>query len=162
MSKMQWQIFFPLTAIFVMVLNENKLFAFAAPLLFQDSLSNFSLSKTLLADIPLEVNKQNQAIELFHQLNLTPEQKHQITKIHRKYHQQLRKKHNTLAFLQRQLSDMIVGTETAELLRSKNAQLAIVRQEIDTLRFESMLATREILTLQQRQKFRDLVQLRLK
>ncbi|MEL6911717.1 MAG: hypothetical protein AAFO85_16140, partial [Cyanobacteria bacterium J06598_4] len=56
-----------------------------------------------------------------------------------------------------QLSDMMVGTESVELLRAKNHQLNTLRQEIGSLRFESMLATREILTPQQRQKFRELV-----
>ncbi|MEM7760985.1 MAG: hypothetical protein AAF298_23070, partial [Cyanobacteria bacterium P01_A01_bin.40] len=54
-------------------------------------------------------------------------------------------------------SDMMVGTEPVELLRAKNQQLNNLRQEIGALRFESMLATREILTPQQREKFRDLV-----
>lgn len=162
MSKMQRQIFFPLIAILVMVLNGNTLFAFAAPSSSQSNLSNFSSSKTIFEDISLKPNQQNQTINFFQQLNLTPEQQDQIVKIHRKYDRQLRKKRNTLYILQQQLSDMMVGTETADLVRSKNNQLVIVRQEIDTLKFESMLATREILTLQQRRKFRDLVLPRLK
>lgn len=154
---MHWQSLFSLTAISVLMLNSTKQLATAVPLSFPDSYLNFSVSKILLADNSLAINKQNQTTDLFQQLNLTSEQKQKINQIHRKYQQQLRKKRHTLTVLQQQLSNMMVGTETEKLLRSKNRQLTKIRHEISTLRFESMLATREILTLQQRQKFRDLV-----
>ena len=94
---------------------------------------------------------------LFQQLDLTSEQQQRIEKIHLQYKRQIRKKKAELTRLQQQLSDMMVGTEPVKLLRTKNQQLSILRQEIGALRFESMLATREILTPQQRQKFRELV-----
>ena len=103
-------------------------------------------------------SSQQQQISLFQQLDLTPEQQQQIKQIHRRYGQQMLKKRQTISRLQQQLSDMMVGTAPIESLRAKNQQLNVLRQEMGTLRFESMLATREILTLQQRQKFRDLVQ----
>lgn len=98
-----------------------------------------------------------QKVSLFQQLNLTGEQQQKIKQIHLRYRQQVAKKKQRIDRLQQQLSDMMVGTETVELLRAKNHELNIVRQELGSLRFESMLATREILTLQQRQKFRELV-----
>ncbi|MEL6931020.1 MAG: Spy/CpxP family protein refolding chaperone, partial [Cyanobacteria bacterium J06600_6] len=98
-----------------------------------------------------------QKVSLFQQLNLTGEQQQQIKQIQLRYQQQLVKKKQHIAKLQQQLSDMMVGTETVELLRAKNQRLSRARQELGSLRFESMLATREILTLQQRQKFRELV-----
>lgn len=161
MLMMQWQSFFSLTAISVLILNVTKQFAVTAPLSLQESASSSFLSKTFLADNSHAVNKQNQTIDLFKQLNLTSEQRQKINLIHHQYHLRIRKKRNTLAVLQQQLSDMMVGVETSKRLRRKNRQLAKVRQEIDALLFESMLATRETLTLQQRQKFRDLVQLKL-
>ena len=103
------------------------------------------------------VAQRNQSVSLFQQLNLTEEQHQQIKQIHRQYKQQIIRKKNTIAKLQQQLSDMMVGDESVEVLRAKNQQLSLLRQEIGTLRFESMLATREILTPQQRQKFRELV-----
>ena len=96
-------------------------------------------------------------VSLFQQLDLTLEQQQQIKQIHQQYRQQMLKKKQTISRLQQQLSDMMVGTEPIELLRAKNQQLNVLRQEMGTLRFESMLATREILTPQQRQKFRELV-----
>lgn len=103
------------------------------------------------------VAQRNRSVSLFQQLNLTPEQHQKIKQIHRQYKQQIWQKKNAIAKLQHQLSDMMVGNEPVEVLRAKNQQLSLLRQEISTLRFESMLATREILTLQQRQKFRELV-----
>lgn len=55
----------------------------------------------------------------------------------------------------------MAGTDSAELIRAKNQELVQLHQEIGTLRFESMLATRELLTPQQRQKFRQLAQSQL-
>ena len=52
---------------------------------------------------------------------------------------------------------MMVGTEPIELLQAKNQQLSSLRLKMESLHFESMLAIREILTPQQRQKFRELV-----
>ena len=103
------------------------------------------------------VAQRTQSVSLFQQLNLTEEQHQQIKQIHRQYKQQIIRKKNAIAKLQQQLSDMMVGNESVEVLRAKNQQLSLLRQEIGTLRFESMLATREILTPQQRQKFRELV-----
>ena len=95
------------------------------------------------------------------QLNLTREQEAKIRQIHYKYRETIRKKRNSLVILQQQLSDMMVGTESVESIRAKNQQLVNLRQEIGALHFESILATREILTPQQRQKFRELVKLQL-
>ena len=94
---------------------------------------------------------------LLQQLDLTSEQQQRIKQIHLQYRGQIRKKKANLTRLQQQLSDMMVGTEPVELLRAKNQQISVLRQQIGKLRFESMLATREILTPQQRRKFRELV-----
>lgn len=102
--------------------------------------------------------QDRQAVSLFKQLNLTPEQQQQIEQIHLEYRRQVYSKKQSIAKLQQQLSDMMVGTEPADLLRTKNQQLNNLRREMGILRFESMLATREILTPQQRLKFRELVQ----
>lgn len=118
-------------------------------------------TESIFADSSLAIIREKQSFNLFQQLNLTTEQQRQIKAIHSQYRQQIRRKKDAIVRLQRQLSDMMVGTEPVELLRAKNQQLNNLHQEIGTLRFESMLATREILTPQQREKFRDLVQARL-
>lgn len=52
---------------------------------------------------------------------------------------------------------MMAGAQPAALVRLKNQELIVLRREIEQLRFESMLAAREILTLPQRQKFMEIV-----
>ena len=116
-----------------------------------------AIAKTIIANSSVEPNSSQQPISLFQQLNLTVEQQQQIRQIHFSYRQQIRHKKNNIARLQQQLSEMMVGTEPVELLRAKNQKLSILRQEVGALRFESMLAIRKILTPQQRQKYKELV-----
>ena len=115
---------------------------------------------TAVAENDLITTKQNPS-SLLHQLNLTDKQQEQIKIIHHRYKQQIQKKRSNLDILQQQLSDLMVGTESVELIRAKNRQLVNLREEIGELRFESMLATREILTPQQRQKFREIIESQL-
>lgn len=116
--------------------------------------------EAIVANSSPSTTKQS-TTSLFQQLDLTSEQQQRIKQVHLQYRGQIRKKKADLTRLQQQLSDMMVGTEPVELLRAKNQQLSVLRQQIGTLRFESMLATREILTPQQRRKFRELVALQL-
>ena len=120
-----------------------------------------SIAKTIIANNSVETNSSGQPISLFQQLDLSVEQQQQIGQIHRKYREPIRHKRNSISQLQQQLSDMMVGTEPVELLRAKNKKLSILRQELGALRFESMLSIRKILTPQQRQKYRELVNSRL-
>ena len=132
---------------------------YSLPAFASFSLHNYAWEKTQIAvvDNSLLVAQRTQPVSLFQQLDLTIEQQQQIKQIHRQYKKQIIRKKNTITKLQQQLSDMMVGNESVELLRAKNQQLSLLRQEMGTLRFESMLATREILTPQQRLKFRELV-----
>ena len=114
-------------------------------------------SMEVIAQHTPETTSADRKVSLFQQLNLTREQQQQIEQIHLRYRQQIVRKKQEIARIQQQLSDMMVGTAAVELLRAKNRQLSTLRQEMGSLRFESMLATREILTLQQRQKFRELI-----
>ncbi|MEM8719318.1 MAG: Spy/CpxP family protein refolding chaperone [Cyanobacteria bacterium P01_G01_bin.39] len=149
-----------LTTIIVSVVCSLPVVAGSFFLPLKNHIPSFT-KETIVADSSLAVVKQKQTFNLFQQLNLTGEQQQQIKRIHSQYRQQIQRKKQNIAKLQQQISDMMVGTEPVELLRAKNQQLSILRQEIGTLRFESMLATREILTPQQREKFRDLVNSRL-
>ena len=115
-----------------------------------------AIAQTIIAN-SVETNSSQQPISLFQQLNLTVQQQQQIRQIHLSYRQQIRHKKNNIAQLEQQLSDIMVGTEPVELLRAKNEKLSILRQEVGALRFESMLAIRKILTPQQRQKYKELV-----
>ncbi|MGF1588346.1 MAG: Spy/CpxP family protein refolding chaperone [Pleurocapsa sp.] len=134
---------------------------FAGALLSTQHFHDYSLKPTAIADNSQAVTQPKSNSSLFQQLNLTSEQQRRIKQIHLQYEQKILKKKNLITKLQQQLSDMMVGTEPVELLRTKHQQLNILRQEMALLRFESMLATREILTPQQREKFREIVNSRL-
>ena len=95
---------------------------------------------------------------LFEQLNLTPRQKYQIDRIRRRYQAPITRLKEELRLAQRQLSTMMAGTDSATTIRAKHQQITEFRQELGELHFESMLATREILTPQQRQKFAEFIQ----
>jgi Spy/CpxP family protein refolding chaperone len=116
-----------------------------------------SITQTIVANNSTATNSSQQSIGLFQRLNLNQEQQQQIRRIHQQYKRQIRKKRHSIDKLQQQLSNMMVGTEPVELLRAKNERLSVLRQEIGALRFESMLAIRNILTPQQRQKYKELV-----
>lgn len=120
----------------------------------------FFSNSTVIADRSIVTTKQHPS-PLLHQLNLTSTQKERIHQIHHQYKQQIFKKRQNLQVLQKQLSDSIVGTESIELIRAQNQQLVNLRREIEQLRFETILATREILTPEQRQKFREIVESQL-
>lgn len=115
-------------------------------------------TEMIFADRSLSSTSKESFTSLFKQLDLTKEQAQQIKQIHLQYQQQILSKKQDIVRLQQQLSDMLMGTEAVALLRAKNQQLSVLRQEMESLHFESMLATREILTPQQRLKFRALVQ----
>ena len=134
---------------------------FAGSILSLPNFHGYSMNPTAIADNSLEVAQQKPTLSLFQQLNLTDEQQQQIRQIHLQYRQKIIKKKNIITRLQQQLSDMMVGTEPVELLRAKNKQLNILHQEMGLLHFESMLASREILTPQQREKFRKIVNSRI-
>lgn len=130
------------------------------PFTVRSNVLSFVSAETIVVDNFRSTADQKQSIDVFQQLNLTTEQQQQIKQIHIQYRQQIRTKKHQIVKLQQQLSDMMVGTDPVELLRAKNQQLNLLKQEIGTLRFESMLATRKILTPHQREEFRKLVNLR--
>lgn len=153
---------FSLTAItLLLILLLHSLPVLAGGKLFFPINQHYSLiSSHRVADNSLVTTKKHPS-HLLHQLNLTNTQKAKIQQIHDRYKQQITRKRQDLNLLQKQLSDLMVGTESVELIRAKNQQLVNLRHEIGQLRFETMLATREILTPEQRRKFRELVESQL-
>lgn len=149
-----------LVALIISVICSLPVFATAPSQLFKGSFSNLVTESTIAHNLTSS-RQQEQTVSLFQRLNLTEQQHQQLTQIHRQYRQEIFEKKNNITKLQQQLSDMMVGTEPVPLLRMKNQQLTAQRQAMSSLRFESMLATREILTPQQRREFRELVQIQL-
>ena len=162
MLSTRWHSLFSITAttfFLIVIIQISPVLADFKPS-FPISNNNYAFETATVPENNALTTKQNQS-SLLSQLNLTENQQEQIKKIHHQYKQQIRKKRSNLNILQQQLSDLMVGTESAELIRAKNRQLVNLREEIGELRFESMLATREILTPQQRQKFREIIESQL-
>ena len=116
-------------------------------------------SQIMIAEDP-ETTEQNSSGGLFQQLNLTPQQKWQIKQIRRRYQSQIVQLKQNLFVAQQQLASMMVGTDSTEIIRAKHQEIAGFRQKLGELHFESMLATREVLTPVQRQKFAEIVEAR--
>ena len=107
-----------------------------------------------------QTTQQNTPSSLFQQLNLSHQQKRKIKRIRQQYQAQIIQLKENLRIAQQQLAAMMAGTDSVAEIRAKHEEIARFRQQLATLHFESMLATREILTPQQRQKFAEIIEAR--
>lgn len=103
-------------------------------------------------------NKNN--YHLFAQLNLSSEQKQQIKQIHNQYQTKISQQRHKLQILQQELVKMMTSEDSAQLIRAKHQEILQLRQQLDQLQFESLLATREVLTPSQRQQFTQIMESR--
>ena len=115
--------------------------------------------RTLLVN-NVEQTTKDTASNLFQQLNLSHQQKQKIKQISQQYQAQIIQLRENLQVAQQQLAAMMAGTDSVAVIRAKHEEIAQFRQQLATLHFESMLATREILTPQQRQKFAEIIEAR--
>ena len=104
-----------------------------------------------------QVTESNSVGNLLQQLNLTHQQKQKIKQIRQQYQAQIIQLKENLSVAQQHLATMMAGTDSVTVIRAKHEEIAQFRQQLATLHFESMLATREILTPQQRQKFAEIM-----
>lgn len=98
--------------------------------------------------------------KLMEQLNLTPDQKQKIKAIHQKYKEQINQDKQALRQANQELRNFMAGTATVEQIRTKHEQVQSLRHDLEKLSFESMLATREVLTPEQRLQFAQLMERR--
>ena len=97
---------------------------------------------------------------LLQQLNLTQQQMQQMQAIRQKYRSQIAPRHQALRQARQELVTLMNSTASASLIRSKNQQVEELQQQLQKLRFESMLEMREVMTPEQRTKFVQLMQQR--
>ena len=155
----KWQYFLPLTAATICTARvfSTETNYYKAGETFPKS----SLAKSILVNTPRDRQPEtNHTVSLAKKLNLTREQQQQIEAIRRRYQENILRKKQELESLQQQLAQMLTGNDKVVEIRAKNQEVISLRQEIDRLRFESILATRETLTLEQRQKFQAIIQSR--
>ncbi|MBN3926399.1 Spy/CpxP family protein refolding chaperone [Nostoc sp. NMS4] len=89
------------------------------------------------------------------ELNLTSQQIQQIKTIRSQSQNQIKPKRQAVQQAQQELHDLLAGKTSTEQVRTKYNQLKILRQQLADTQFENTLAIREILSLEQRQKFAD-------
>ncbi|WJI26705.1 Spy/CpxP family protein refolding chaperone [Thermosynechococcus sp. B1] len=84
-------------------------------------------------------------------LNLTPEQRQRLKAVRQQYQGQMEQTRNQLRTAREELRQMMSGNASEDQIRSKHQQVRQLENQLASLRFESMLAMRGILTPQQRQ-----------
>ncbi|MEB3249666.1 MAG: Spy/CpxP family protein refolding chaperone [Microcystaceae cyanobacterium] len=97
---------------------------------------------------------------LMEQLNLSAEQKKEMQAIRQKYQGKTRPLHEQLRAQMEELRQMMDGNTSKDSIRAKHDQVINLRNQLASLRFEEMLENRDILTLEQRQQFAQLMQQR--
>ena len=97
---------------------------------------------------------------LTQELKLNPEQNQKLQSIHLQYKDQISQRQKALHQATQELRQLMAGTANPDQIRAKHEQVEQMRQQLEELRFESMLAMREVLTLDQRSRFAQLMQQR--
>jgi Spy/CpxP family protein refolding chaperone len=94
------------------------------------------------------------------QLNLTQEQQQKLQGIQSQYKDQISQRKQAMRQANRELRDLMAGTASADQIRAKHQQVQDLRQQLEKVTFESMLASREVLTADQRKQFAQLMEQR--
>ncbi len=96
------------------------------------------------------------------QLNLSQEQKQKLQAIRSQYKDQISQRKQAVRQITQQLRDLIASNASAEEIRAKHQQVQGLRQQLEDVSFESMLATREVMTLDQRKQYAQVMEQRRK
>lgn len=89
------------------------------------------------------------------ELNLTPGQVQKIQAIRSQYRNRIVQLRQELRQAQQELRRLMAGDASADQVRQQYRRVKTLRQLLADAQFESMLATRELLNPEQRQKFAD-------
>ncbi len=98
--------------------------------------------------------------KLIEELNLNDNQVQQLNAIRQKYRPQMQQLREQMQATRQELSQMMQGNTSTTDLRKKHQQVIDLDQKLHNLRFENMLAIREILTPEQRRQFAQLMEQR--
>lgn len=102
----------------------------------------------------------DRAERLIEELDLTEDQVTQIRTIREGARDEMRTLHENLWSERRALHDLMAGDATATELRAQHEQVQTLHREAADERFETMLAIREVLTLEQRTELAELIEQR--
>ena len=102
-----------------------------------------------------EQRRPNRHQAKFQELNLTPEQTQQIQTIESRYEDQMAQRKQAVRQAKQELVDLMAGTASESQVREKYRQVEALKQQVADIRFDSMLAMREVLTPEQRRQFAE-------
>ncbi len=97
---------------------------------------------------------------MFEQLNLSAEQKQKMQGVRDRYKEQISQRMQAVRQGRQELQTMMSGTANTSQIRDKHRQIMGLKQQLEEVKFESMLATRDILTPSQRSQLSQLMQQR--
>ena len=84
-------------------------------------------------------------------------QQQQLTAIRQKYQGQMEQLRDQLRQNQQELKTLMDGTASSDTILTKHNQVMGLRQQLDKLRFQSMLESRDVLNPDQRKQFAQLM-----
>jgi Spy/CpxP family protein refolding chaperone len=131
----------------VLMLSLGSAVAFANP---------NSLLPQAIAQNTEEQSRPNRGkAQLFQELNLTPEQTQQIEAIQNQYQDQISQRRQAVRQARQELVELMASTASQNQIREKYRQVETLKQQVADIKFESMLAMREVLTPEQRRQFAE-------
>lgn len=92
------------------------------------------------------------------ELNLSQEQLQQIREIRNQYRTRIAQQRQAVLQAQRELKSLMVSNASADQMRQKFDQVQALRQTLNDSRMESMIAIRNVLNPEQRQKMSEVLQ----
>jgi Spy/CpxP family protein refolding chaperone len=94
--------------------------------------------------------------ELFQGLNLKAEQKTQLQEIRKTHREQIQNLRNKKKELREKLDKAMIAETASPELKKIHSEFLDTDHKLRTLRFDQMLAVRDILTPEQRKKFKEM------
>ncbi len=113
----------------------------------------FSTPREALAQSAPNGDREGKETRWLQDLGLSPAQLQQLQSIRSQYREPLQAKREALRQEQDELRTLMTGDASADDIRRQFREVQRLRQEMAELRFESMLAAREIMTDEQRDRF---------
>ncbi len=99
-------------------------------------------------------------LKLMEQLNLTSDQKQKLQSIHSQYKDRISQRKQVVRQASQELKNLMTGNASTDEIRAKHKQVQNLRQQLEEVSFESMLAMRDVLTPDQRNQFAQLMEQR--
>jgi Spy/CpxP family protein refolding chaperone len=145
-----------ISALTLLMLSLGSTAAFAAPNP-QSSLRQYSDE---IAQKAGPNSGRENADNVFQQLNLSDAQKAQIKSIRDQYQPQLTSQRKAFQQAQQELRTLMTSNANSTEISEKHRQVMAIKQQLEDLQFQSMLAIREVLTPDQRTKLDELMKQR--